>query len=320
MTRDSGKRADVLPSFIATSVVRGSRQGESHGGVYLVDFESQDGRQVIDWNTSEIDFSGRGADRGLRGIAFDGDTLFIAASDELFAYDRHFEVSESLRNRYLKHAHEICRMDTRLFVTSTGFDAILSFNLDSREFDWGFHLQRTADGWTGHTFDPRGDLGPRPVNEFHINMVHVDETGIFLAGLRTQALLGLDSRMTVRELSTLPVGVHNARPWRNGVLFNDTASDCLRYVPRQGDERAFGIRRYDESEIVNAGIDDSNVARQAFGRGLCVVDDRFVAGGSSPSTITLYDLAQNQVVGAVNLTMDIRNAIHGLEVWPFPLA
>jgi hypothetical protein len=65
------------------------------------------------------------------------------------------------------------------------------------------------------------------------------------------------------------------------------------------------------------GIDDSKVARQAFGRGLCPIDDRFVAGGSSPSTITLYDMDANLTVGSVNLSMDIRNAIHGLEKWPY---
>ena len=67
-----------------------------------------------------------------------------------------------------------------------------------------------------------------------------------------------------------------------------------------------------------AGIDDSKVARQGFGRGLCVVNDRLIAAGSSPSTISIYDVEGRQVVGSVNLSMDIRNAIHGLEVWPFP--
>ena len=61
-----------LPRFIATSVVRSSQQGESHGGIYTVDFENQSGELHVDWNTSDIDFEGRGADRGLRGIAFDG--------------------------------------------------------------------------------------------------------------------------------------------------------------------------------------------------------------------------------------------------------
>jgi len=58
----------ALPTIIATSVVRGSQQGESHGGVYLVDFERQDARIMVDWNDSGIDFTGRGWDRGLRGL------------------------------------------------------------------------------------------------------------------------------------------------------------------------------------------------------------------------------------------------------------
>ena len=64
-----------LPKLIATSVVRGSQKGESHGGVFTLDFEQQTVEQQVDWNTGEIDFSGRGADRGLRGICFDGDDI-----------------------------------------------------------------------------------------------------------------------------------------------------------------------------------------------------------------------------------------------------
>jgi hypothetical protein len=45
--------------------------------------------------------------------------------------------------------------------------------------------------------------------------------------------------------------------------------------------------------------------------------EKMIAVGSSPSTITLYDVETSRRLTAVNLTMDIRNAIHGLEVWPF---
>ena len=307
----------TLPKLIATSVVRGTQQGESHGGVYTVDFEQREVVQHVDWNKSGIDFEGRGADRGLRGIEFNGDDIFIAASDELFRYDRSFQIRNSHRNRYLKHCHEICRMEQTLFRTSTGFDSLLAFDLEQEEYVWGFHLQKPYDTWGGHTFDPRSNLGPRPVNAFHINMVHVDRGGIYFSGLHTHALLHLNSKMQVSEVCSLPAGAHNARPYRDGLLFNDTESDCLRYADRNGSNVAFKIETYDPSEIEFAGIDDSRVARQGFGRGLCPVDDRFVAGGSSPSTISLYDLEGNQKVGAVNLTMDIRNAIHGLEIWPF---
>jgi hypothetical protein len=148
-------------------------------------------------------------------------------------------------------------------------------------------------------------------------MVHVDDAGIFISGLKTEALLHLSSNWEVAEVCSLPAGVHNARPWKNGVLFNDTASDCVRHVAREGGETAFSIVRYDDALIEHATVDDSKIARQAFGRGLAVHDDRFIVGGSSPSTITLYDADNRQMVASVNLSMDIRNAIHGLEIWPY---
>ena len=130
-----------LPKLIATSVIRGTQQGGSHGGVYTVDFVKREVVQHVDWNASGIDFEGRGADRGLRGIEFNVDDIYIAASDELFRYDRSFQIQKSYRNRYLKHCHEICRMEQTLFLTSTGFDSLLAFDLEKEEYVWGFHLQ-----------------------------------------------------------------------------------------------------------------------------------------------------------------------------------
>jgi hypothetical protein len=306
-----------LPKLIATSVVRGSQQGESHGGIYMVDFQHQSGDQKVDWNTSEIDFEGRGADRGLRGICFDGDDIYVAASDELFCYDRDFQIKASFKNRYLKHCHEIIRKGRHLFLTSTGFDSILALNLQSMEFEWGFRLTRAYGRWDGYTFDPRRSGGPAAVNDFHVNTVTVEDAGIFLCGLHTRAYLHLDREWNVSEYCSLPAGVHNAQRWQDGILFNDTQDDAVRHVRRDGQQSAFRIRTYPEDEIEFAGIDDSKIARQGFGRGLCVVDERLVAGGSSPSTITLYDMQAQMVVGSVRLSRDIRNAIHGLEVWPW---
>ena len=49
-----------MTQLLATSVIRGARQGESHGGVYLVDFGQDRVEQKIDWNRMDIDWSGRG--------------------------------------------------------------------------------------------------------------------------------------------------------------------------------------------------------------------------------------------------------------------
>ena len=306
-----------LPKLIGTSVVRGNRRGGSHGGVFMVDFDTQEVDHYFNWNTSEIDFEGRSGDRGLRGIAFSDEDILIAASNELFRYDRNLKIKASNQNQYLDDCHEICQYEQTIFLTSAGFDSLLAFDLDKKRFIWGFHLLRHYDQWAGHTFDPRSHTGPRSVNDYQINMVHVDSTGIYFSGSSTNALLHLNDKMEVSEICSLPAGTHNARPFRDGILLNDTASDCVRYAGRDGIDLAFKIVAYDEGELEFAEHDDAGTLRQGFGRGLCPVGDRFVAGGSSPSTISLYDLETNQTVGTVNLTMDVRHAIHGLEPWPF---
>ena len=315
---DSIRSVSDIPPLIATSVVRGSEQGQSHGGVFIVDPASQAVLQMLDWNTADIDWSGRGWDRGLRGIAFHGDEVYIAASDELFVYDQQFTKLRSFRNQYLKHCHEICVHDGRLYLTSTGFDSVLAFDLASQEFTWGLHAAKIDGAWQAHRFDPKTDVGPPARNQLHLNFVDCSAAGLSFAGLRTRGIISLAPGGTLQPQVELPEGVHNACLTDDGVVFNDTAANFLRYVKRDGDEKRFAYPTYADNELEFAGVDDSKIARQGFGRGLCLIDERLVAAGSSPSTVSVYDLDSGQTVMSVNFSKDIRNAIHGLAVWPYP--
>ena len=308
-----------IPPLIATSVVRGSEQGQSHGGVYIIDPHGKAVHQVLDWNTSDIDWQGRGWDRGLRGVAFYNGEVYIAASDELFVYDRHFRRQRSFRNEYLKHCHEICVYQHKLYLTSTGFDSILAFDLIEQQFTWGLHAAKIDGAWHAHRFDPKTDVGPPPRNQLHINNVDCNDEGLSFAGLRTRGIISLAPDAKLMPQVELPEGIHNAHLINDGVLFNDTAANYLRFVSRDGRERRFPFPVYDESELEFAGIDDAKIARQGFGRGLCVINEHLVAAGSSPSTVSVFDLSSDEIVFSVNFSMDIRNAIHGLEVWPYAL-
>lgn len=306
-----------MVKLVATSVVRGSSQGESHGGIYIVDLDEKRVYQPVDWNTMDIDWQGRGADRGLRGIAFHRDRVFVVASDELFEFDPDFELVASYRNPYLKHCHEICVHEHHLLITSTAFDSILAFNLRKNVFDMAMMLQTDGQNISLARYNPNGGDGPLPMNKFHINNVFCEKGGMYIAGLTTNGLLLYNGRR-IGVSTTLPSGTHNARPFRDGIIFNDTESNALRYATRAGkDDCAFGVPLYSEADLLNTAVDDLRIARQGFGRGLCVISDNLIAAGSSPSTIALYDLDQKKMVMAVNISMDIRNAIHGLEVWPY---
>jgi hypothetical protein len=304
--------------FITTSVVRGSQQGQSHGGVYLIDPQDQSVVQTIDWNKTDIDWQGRGWDRGLRGIAFDGETVYIAASDELFAYSPEFRRIGSWRNRYLKHCHEIAVHGRSLFLTSTGFDTILAFDLDSKQFHWAMQVQQKEFNFKGFVFDPRADDGPMMLNKLHVNSIHCNEHGMYISGLRSGGMLHFNGKTILMSVE-LPLGTHNARPFRDGVLFNDSEANALRYSGRNTDkeDRAMPVPVYETGDLTHVDGDTTGIARPGFARGLCVISDSVVAAGSSPSTISLYDLAANHRLWSVNLTMDVRNAIHGLAVWPY---
>lgn len=336
-TTDNGPHGQ-LPTVIATSVIRSANQGDSHGGVHLVDLERSEHRQVIDWDDAKIDWEGRGGDRGLRGIALWGEEVYLAASDEVFVYSPEFEQLRSFTNPYLKHCHEIDVAGDRLHLTSCGYDSILVYDLVDRRFVAGYTvrnpaiqatLDRLVRGATRGSvrrgprlkpsysqFDPTGIGGPAPADRSHINSVTVRDDAILLSGTELGRLYRIDGGQLTAH-GRLPTGTHNARPWKDGLLYNDTAHDQVCHRPRlRGRANAIEVPNYPLEALENVDKAAGN-ARQGFGRGLTMWQDRYLITGSSPATISVYDMKQRQTITRINLSMDIRNAIHGLEVWPF---
>jgi len=311
-------QAKPLPKVIATSVIRSVSQGQSHGGVYLVDLETSEITQVVDWNTTSINWEGRGLDRGLRGIAFFHGNTYIAASDEIFVFDKNFKIVKSFRNPYLKHCHEISIAGTSLFLTSTGFDSVLIFDLAQERFVRGYCIRPSA--MTGRlglaTFNPEQPGGPLPADTIHINNAVYDGKKIIVCGTGLQNLLYIEDNKLIPG-PPVPKGTHNTFLYNGFILVNHTEADCIAYFDLHGKMlQSVPVPYYAENELSMSNIPKDH-ARQAFGRGLCVTKEGVVIGGSSPSTITAYDLESKKIIKSINLTMDIRNSIHGLEIWPF---
>ena len=66
------------------------------------------------------------------------------------------------------------------------------------------------------------------LNKLHLNNVHCDSNGMYISGLQTGGMLHFNGK-TVLMSAELPPGSHNARPFRDGVLFNDSEAHVLRY-------------------------------------------------------------------------------------------
>jgi hypothetical protein len=313
-----------LPKVIASSVVRSTRQGESHGGVYLVDLESGTYEQVIDWNESTISWEGRGGDRGLRGIAFGDAVIYLAASDEIFVYDRNFRLLDSYTNQFLKCCHEIVLADGVLYLTSTNLNSILEFDTRRHLFRCGHVIvrekaklwQRSRYAYRAIHFDPekRSDTIVKLMkNDLHINNVTRHNGLTMIAATQVDALLALDGERLC-EYARLPLGTHNAAVYRDGVIYNDTRRDRV-VIATEKINRTFDVPTYDPTELMNTQIPNDH-ARQRFARGLCLYGDEIVVAGSSPSTASAYEISSGERLQSVNLSKDIRNCIHGLEIWP----
>lgn len=272
-----------------------------------MDLEHQSAQHVVDWSDPDIGWQGSGGDRGLRGIAFDTDRIYVAASDQLLAFSPKFRLLDSWRNPYLKHAHGIFIWQRTLYISSAGYDSILGFDLDQCQFTWGMHVQSQRTRFKPAAFDPQLDPtsenAPLMLNKLHLNNVYCDEHGMYISGLRSNGMLhfnGSDVNMAVQ----LPAGSRDARPFRDGVIFNDRVGEALRYTGRgEGEEDRAMALPDDESP--------------RFARGLCVLSNGIVAAGSAPATIALYDLTGNKTLGFVQISTDSNSGIHSIAQWPF---
>jgi hypothetical protein len=329
-----------LPTVLVTEVIRSSQQGESHGGAHLVDLETGEHRRVLDWDEMGIDWSGRGGGRGLRGIAFHEGRVIIGAGNEIFLFDPAFNLLSSHPAPYCRDCHEIHLDGDRLLITATGYDALLEFDLRTLEYTAGLHFMveqaqvRTPQGTrkvprvVAGAFDPSAPDGPPRVDTLHINMVWHERGHTFVCGTTLSAVLmtpaggTLSARAGVcKPIARVPEWTHNARPFRGGALYNATRGEQIVWSDTQGNPvRTLPIPRFPREKLRNDGVPEDH-ARPDFGRGLTLHEDAdgrtIVIGASSPSTITAYDLESAEVLASVNLTADVRNAPHGLEIWPF---
>ncbi|MFX1394683.1 MAG: hypothetical protein ACFFAH_14075 [Promethearchaeota archaeon] len=332
-----------FPKIICSSVIRSTHKGESHGGVYLVDLDTGESKQVVDWNDISINWGGRGADRGLRGVVLYDDKIYMAANNKIIVYNKNFKILNSIKNKYLWDCHELFVHKDTLFITSTAYASILEFDLKSNTFLKGYYIKqqrflryleiralkleiRKKKFFLTKIlrkfkpklviFDLNSEKGPKKQYQFHINNVYCDNDRIYFCGTRLNHLYYILNEK-IYHYAKVPFGNHNVRPFKEGILLNDTTGEKLSYMDLRGNViESFQIKKFEENELLNAHLPIDH-AKQAFGRGLCLTDDGLIIGGSSPALISVYKLGYPNALKCVNITMDVRNSIHGLTLWPF---
>lgn len=292
----------ALPKLLVTAGLPGGP-----GGIHVVDFDAQ-----------EVYGPGAEPDNAedLRGVGVFAGELYAAAEDELRVYGPDLRLRRSHRCTYLRDAQSLCILNNHLYVISRACDSILAFDLERQVFFWGLQLAADGEDTAGAAYDPAGINGPGGANgpparcALGLEGLFADARGLFVCGAHTGGLWHVGKGNAVTRVIDIPGEVRDARPFRDGVLFNDADAGALRFVSRAGGGAllpAPGREDGDHSE---------DPGQRGKPRGLCAIDDRFVAAGSAPATLSVYDLDAATHVVRVAFSTDLRHAIHSIAAWP----
>ena len=165
-------------------------------------------------------------------------------------------------------------------------------------------------------FDPLKSGWPERKDMIHINNIWVQGDQILFSCYNANHLYCSDGKK-VRKLIKIPYNTHNLQSFRDGYLSSSTGDFEFSYFGEYGEKLAsLPVVEYLENEIEFGNLHD-DIAKQSFARGLCVWGESIVIGGSSPATVTAYNIDEQKIVSSINITMDVRHAIHGLEVYPY---
>lgn len=320
----------MLPKILSTSVIRAAECGDSHGGLYLIDLEKKTHQLVLDWKDESIDFEGRGGERGLRGVVCYNDSVYLASNSAILKLNLKFEILDQFTNEYLDNIHEIHIHGDELLVTSTGFDSLLWFDLKSEKFQSAFMYRKETNPssvfkkirnrlipkhrYISKFFNPNIPNQLERLDSTHINSVFTNKNLVYFSGTSLNHLCRIEKTGLAKQFYSIPWKTHNGRFSNGSVYFNNTPTNIVKRVNPLTNE----VLEYHIPDIVDVKdkINSDRIAKRSFNRGM-LFHEEYLIVGSSPSNITVFNIHSGKFITQIQLSNDIKNAIHGIALYPF---
>jgi len=303
---------------LASYVIRASSKGQAHGGLAIVDLDNASVEKDIPWSELDIDFDGRGGERGLRGVACLDDCLFFASHDTLYKYDKNFNSINKWSHSCLRNMHEIDVFNNKIFITSTGIDSVVIFDFKEEVFKTIVDFSSFSSNGKVGKIDFKSKFNFKRSDSLHINSVKaVSEKSFYIGGTKCEYLYKVDiksHKISCKNCFPLPSKNHNAMPLNSAeIIYNDPPRKrtviCNKITKT---EQFYDHIEIPEEYIENFGINDK-FAKVGFCRGL-VVNGDYIIAGCSPANISLFKKEDNNILSNVILSYDKRFAIHGLDL------
>ena len=320
--------------IICTTVIRASKPGDVHGGLYVIDVDTEEVLHHQPYSDDFVNDNERGGERGLRGISVLDDRIIVADSGGLIELDKEtYQIVKRFRDdKIFKSVHEICYFDDSIWVTSTAYDSIARVDLD-------FNLSGFWEVIGESKEDYKALLSLREINpgeapeedNFHINSISSNDNRLVFGGLITH----LYDFYSMEVVVPMPV-IHNAKSFQHnfyeypdfyavnltsfGYLGIIDSKDSIHTMPNSFNNESTGIQRtllktrfiaLPKTKKIKYHVDD--VARANWNRGLARHNELLFVG-MSPARILVYNMDSRDIEKTIQLEEDIRHCIHGLEV------
>ena len=215
-------------------------------------------------------------------------------------------------------------------VTSTGFDSIIWFDLKEEKFQSAFLFRKETNRssffkkirnrlipkqrYISKFFNPNIPNQLERLDSTHINSVFTDNNSVYFSGTSLNHLYRIEKKGLAKQFYSIPWETHNGRFSNGSVYFNNTPTNIVNRVnPLTND-----VLKYQIPDIVDVEdrINSDQIAKRSFNRGMLFHDDILIVG-SSPSNITVFNIHSGKFIKQLQLSNDIKNAIHGIALYPF---
>ncbi|MCC6694138.1 MAG: hypothetical protein IT365_00780 [Candidatus Hydrogenedentes bacterium] len=316
-----------MTRLLVSTIVREARPLEISGYLYTVDRDECAVRErtpFIEAPLRDIDPNPRGGMRGARGIAVNGDEVYVANFSAVYRFDTQWRCLGVISHRDCADIHDIAVHDGSLWVTSTRNDMLMEFDREGTlraqmslrdSVGPGDGLPDSiSQPWNGTDFrDPR--THDKTQHDFlHVNsLVFAPDDSLVVSLGQVAAADGPQSRLVrlnphggselASELDGATVPRHNALHLPDGsLLLNDT--------PR-GELVLFDS---------NTGAERNRIAIGAgYLRGLAQLEDGRIATGAQQQ-IALVDTRTQDPPKFIRLSHDPRESVHSIVVLPWEFA
>lgn len=280
--------------ILTTTLHRKAKNTDTHGYLLLIDWGEKQVLKQIEapplW--SHFDYRDRGGRRGLRGITFFKDLIWVASCETLFGLDtQSLELRRIISHPYMSHIHEIEATDEGIWVTSTGGNGI--FLIDETQ-------NPLKEIWLNGkpTEDLRIHL-ERERDKFHINSVFAENGEVFFySPITGQVFRALPP--PVVEVVKLETGCHNVVKTRYGWFRNVSDQAIVRIG-----EKEIQIPKYGK---------ETKFTKPGWLRGMAWLSETRVLIGSSPAMICEIDIHELRIVDEFRIENDVCWTIHGIYV------